>query len=181
MQWCLKSELHLSHVSVVVSLCLAPAIVPQGATSFDDVAKLPHDKSNFLYAASRNGWLNQCLCELVKTFALTALPVTERPFLMLAAHSLTEPINALRKLLELFARDPQRLPEFARWQATEASLAYAARECPESFALALAEFNRVNADDEGNDVPTVIAFLWCQLRLMQHATDNRLCFLTSEV
>ena len=171
----------MSHVRVVVSLCLAPAIVPQAATSFDDVAKLPHDKSTFLYAASRNGWLNHCLCELVKTFALTALPLAERPFLILASHSLTEPINALHELLELFARDPQRLPEFARWQATEASLAYAARECPESFALAHAEFNNVNADDEGDDVPTVIAFLWCQLRLMQHASDNRLFFITSEV
>ena len=171
----------MSHVKVVVSLCLAPAIIPQGATSFDDVATLPHDKSTFLYAASRNGWLNQCLRELIKTFALTALPVTERPFLMLAPHSLTEPSNALRKLLELFARDPLRLPEFARWQATEASLAYAARECPESFALVLAEFNSVNANDEGDDMPIVIAFLWCQQRLMQHARENRLFFLTSEV
>ena len=171
----------MSHVSVVASLWLAPAIVPQGAKSFDEVAKLPHDEGTFLYAASRNGWLSQCLAEIVKTFALTAVPSTERSFFMFTTDAIAEPINALRSLLELFARDPLRLPEVARWQATEASLAYAARECPESFALALAEFNNVNADDEGNDVPTVIAFLWCQLRLMQHARENRLCFLTSEV
>ncbi len=171
----------MSFVGVITSMCVPSAYAPESLTSFEEIASVHCDQNTFLHASSRNGWLNQCLSELAQTYGLSAFPSKAKPLLNLGAESLSKPITELRALLELFAADPLKIPEYARWQATAEALACVALPAPQSFLEARAAFEEANADGEGQDLPELLALLWCQLRLMEHARDNRLNFVSSEL
>lgn len=112
---------------------------------------------------------------------MSAIPSREKPLLTLDGGSLSEAITELRELLERCAEDPLRLPAYARWQATADTLARVALPGPHSFPSAYAQFQDANSDGEGQDLPALVAFLWCQLRLMEHARDNQLSFISGEI
>jgi hypothetical protein len=171
----------MSYVGVTVSLCLPSAHVPASLTSLEDLSTITYGASTFLYAPSRNGWLNQCLSEIVRVHGLSAIPSKAKPLLTLDGASLSEAITELHELLELFSANPLTLPAFARWQATADTLAGVALPGPHSFLSAHAQFQNANCDGEGQDLPALVAFLWCQLRLMEYARDNQLSFISSEI
>lgn len=176
-----RGTFHLSYVGVTVSLCLPSASVPEALTRLADLPTGSNDAATMLYAPSRNGWLNQCLDEIVRIHGVAAVPSKEKPLLTLNGALLAGAITELRELVALFASDPLKLPADARWQATSDTLALVGGPEPSSFDSAYERFRSANGDGEDQDVPSLMAFLWCQLRLMEYARDHQCTFVSGQL
>lgn len=168
----------MSFVGVMVTASVPPSALPASLRSLDDLGPVPLDEAHSVMVFSRNGWIGARIGELAQREGIRHLPTDEAPARVADAAGLDELIVSLTGLLEGAARNPLRLPEGARDLADDAELRRAIALAPASLQEALAAFRDATARDaDAESLETLMALLWCQRRLAEHARENGRLFL----
>lgn len=168
----------MSFVGVMVTASVPPTALPASLRSLDDLGPVPLDEAHSVMVFSRNGWIGARIGELAQLEGIRHLPTEDALAKVADAAGLDELIARLAGLLEGAARDPLRLPEGARELADDAELRRAVALAPPSLQDALATFRDATARDaDAENLETLMALLWCQLRLAEHARANGPLFI----
>lgn len=168
----------MSFVGVMVTASVPSTALPASLRSLDDLGPVPLEDAHSVMVFSRNGWIGARIGELAQLEGIRHLPTGDALAKVADAAGLDELIARLTGLLEGAARDPLRLPEGARELADDAELRRAVALAPPSLQDALAAFRDATARDaDAENLETLMALLWCQLRLAEHARANGRIFI----
>ena len=171
----------MSNLSTTLTFVAPEEAVPATLTSVDDVldsALGSYVCDPYLQATSRNGWVRFKMCELVKAYKSADLGYLCNLAVVLRSDSLDRAISAVRQLLALM----DETPAVCTAVVNGSSKYYADGDVkkllvcpPTSVDEALKRYDNCRWCDEGDDLPTLVAFVYAHLFVLEYAQASGLC------
>jgi len=170
----------VSYIGVIASTCLDVGVLPAEFTRIEQLEGIPQDPRTSVVACSRNGWLNNRIREIVEATGVSCLPIQGRAPVVLHGAPLIRAASELHQVLNDHRGDPTLLSDGATDYLSSEEIRAILDVVPGSLAMAIERFSAVDArHEDGEHLELLFALLWCQLRLIEHARDHHLYFLST--